>query len=146
MGSLTLLTMRFWKQSNNIPNKGCELPARYRVIKPVRVVVSRNSRVCRVTKSFLWRPCPRRKAPAGALCGVLASRNIVCRLCAGTRHRGGRKSGRCGAYVPLSCITCAMPPHRENQPIRRAAYSRGFWTFQKFVCACRCGDICRIQK
>lgn len=60
---------------------------------------------------------PSQKGPGGALCGVLASRNIVCRLCTGTRHRG-RKSGRCGACVPPGCFACAMQPPttKTSQP------------------------------
>lgn len=94
--------------------------ARCRVKKLPRIIV---------LQILLLASSSSQEGPGGALCGVLPCGNIVCRLCAGTRHRG-RKSGRCGACVPPGCFACAMqPPHHENQPTRRAAYSRGSGTF-----------------
>lgn len=85
----------------------------------------RFSRACRVQKlprvsCYKILPLtfpPSQNGPGGALCGVLASGNIVCRLCAGTRHRG-RKSGRCGACVPPGFFVWAMQPPttKTSQP------------------------------
>ena len=61
---------------------------------------------------------PSQNGPGGALCGVLASGNIVCRLCAETRHRGaeiGALWGLCPAG--LLCLGHAAPPTtKTSQP------------------------------
>ena len=60
---------------------------------------------------------PSQNGPGGALCGVLASGNIVCRLCAGTRHRGaeiGALWGLCPAGVFCPCH--AAPTTKTSQP------------------------------
>lgn len=79
----------FWLDFRFYKVLGCEPPARYRVIKPARVVVSRNSRALSCYKILPLTFPPSQNGPGGALCSVLLCRNIVCRLCTGTRHRGG---------------------------------------------------------
>ena len=90
---------------------------------------------------------PSQKGPGGALYGVLASRNIVCRLCAGTRHRG-RKSGRCGACVPPGCFACAMQPPttKTSQPGGRLTRAGPGHSRQR-VTVRGCGLVrCRVMK
>lgn len=113
-GGVSWLDFRFYKVL------GREPPARYRVQKFPRVSCY---------KILPLASPPSQKGPSGALCGVLAYGNIVCRLCAGTHHRGaeiGALWGLCPAG--LLCLGHAAP-HHENQPTRRAAYSCGSGTF-----------------
>ena len=90
---------------------------------------------------------PSQNGPGGALCGVLASGNIVCRLCAGTRHRG-RKSGRCGACVPPGFFAWAMQPPttKTSQPGGRLTRAGPGHSRQR-VTVRGCGLVrCRVMK
>ena len=74
--------------------------ARCRVQKLPRIIVSQNP-------SFdvpALAERPRRGAVRRS--GVLEYSFAAC----APEHATGRELGCCGAYVPLSCITCAMPP------------------------------------
>ena len=111
--------------------------ARCRVKKP---------RVCRVTKSFLWRPRPRRKAPAGH-CAAFFRVGIVCRLSAGARYRG-RKWGHCGACVPPGCFACAMQPPTAKASLPGGQHTRaGPGHSRQRVIVRGCGRArCRVMK
>ena len=90
---------------------------------------------------------PSQEGSGGALCGVLPCGNIVCRLCAGTRHRG-RKSGRCRACVPPGCFVRAMQPPttKASQPGGRLTRAGPGHSCQR-VTVRGCGLArCRVMK
>ena len=122
-GGISWLDFRFYKVL------GREPPARYRVIKPARVVVSRNSRALSCYKILPLASPPSQKGPGGALCGVLPCGNISLSPLGRNAPQGaeiGALWGLCPAG--LLCL-CHAAPYRESQPARRAAYSRGSGTF-----------------
>lgn len=132
-GGISWLDFRFYKVL------GREPPARYRVIKPARVVVSRNSRALSCYKILPLASPPSQKGPGGALCGVLPCGNISLSPLGRNAPQGaeiGALWGLCPAG--LLCL-CHAAPHHENQPTRRVAYSCGSGTFQP---AGRCARVC----
>lgn len=111
-GGISWLDFRFYKVL------GREPPARYRVIKPARVVVSRNSRALSCYKILPLTFPPSQNGPGGALCGVLPCGNIVCRLCAGTHHRGKNRGAvkLVTRRAALSVLCSPPPPQKPANP------------------------------
>ena len=107
----------FWLDFRFYKVLGREPPTRYRVIKPAHCRVQKFPRVS-CYKTLFAVPKPSQEGPGGALCGVLTCGNIVCRLCAGTRHKGGKRgavglvSRRAVLSVPCSTVKNCPPGGR----------------------------------